>query len=203
MFGISNLLRIERRDEQILEDVQKKITSIESELAESMKSFNYLTITSSRHNSKQTDEIASLAQDIRAIAKSVDELVHTRCAVAHAVGEVAVDTLPPAGCSAAAQSDRRGTVQRIRASPHIGANTFYVLCSAIDDKRPYTVILNRNSAALEFHRNWDEYRNGFGNVAGDHWIGLERLSEVRGVVFYTLLAEFGKKLSNLFVISIS
>lgn len=179
---IFSLIQIESREKTILADLQKTFTSIEAKLKESATSFNYLTMVSSRHNSKQTQQMTSMAHDIGAIANGLANLNLTAHAPSEdACGALQADDspLPPVGCSANRQRGGNSeTVQRIRASPAIGASSFYALCSSIDDRQPYTVILNRNSAATEFYRNWKEYRNGFGNVAGDHWIGLERLSEV-------------------------
>lgn len=38
-------------------------------------------------------------------------------------------------------------------------------------KGGHTVIMRRQSASVDFYRNWTEYKNGFGNPSGDHWIG--------------------------------
>lgn len=62
---------------------------------------------------------------------------------------------------------------------------FYVPCQ--DDG--WTVIMNRSSDALSFERSWLEYKNGFGNLAGDFFIGLEKLYALTSSTLYELRIE--------------
>ena len=39
----------------------------------------------------------------------------------------------------------------------------------------WTVILRHVSDSLDFNRVWTEYRNGFGNLRGNFWLGLEKI----------------------------
>ena len=32
--------------------------------------------------------------------------------------------------------------------------------------------------SLDFYRNWQNYKLGFGNVNGEHWLGNDKLSEL-------------------------
>ncbi|KAL5008821.1 hypothetical protein ScPMuIL_014402 [Solemya velum] len=41
--------------------------------------------------------------------------------------------------------------------------------------RGLTVIQRRTSGTLNFNRTWDEYKNGFGDLAGDFWLGNENI----------------------------
>lgn len=54
---------------------------------------------------------------------------------------------------------------------------FYVRCEETSEEK-WTVILNRYNGVTNFYRNWSEYKNGFGNIAGEFWIGLTKLYEV-------------------------
>ena len=38
--------------------------------------------------------------------------------------------------------------------------------------------LRRESGGTDFDRVWNEYKYGFGNVAKDHWLGLENLKNI-------------------------
>ncbi|KFB38456.1 AGAP011225-PA-like protein [Anopheles sinensis] len=60
----------------------------------------------------------------------------------------------------------------------IGENTtpFEVLCE--QNTRfggGWTVIQHRFNGTVDFFRNWTEYRDGFGDLEGEFWLGLEHL----------------------------
>ncbi|KXJ77518.1 hypothetical protein RP20_CCG007376 [Aedes albopictus] len=39
----------------------------------------------------------------------------------------------------------------------------------------WIVVQQRLDGSVNFHRNWTDYQNGFGNLGGEFWIGLEKL----------------------------
>jgi hypothetical protein len=37
------------------------------------------------------------------------------------------------------------------------------------------VVQNRHEGTVDFYRDWQDYKHGFGNIAGEFWLGLEKL----------------------------
>ncbi|XP_029954688.1 microfibril-associated glycoprotein 4-like [Salarias fasciatus] len=53
-----------------------------------------------------------------------------------------------------------------------------VYCDFDTDRGRWTVFLNRQNGELNFYRPWASYLHGFGDPAGEHWLGLEYLREL-------------------------
>ncbi|ALC40383.1 maker624 [Drosophila busckii] len=56
-----------------------------------------------------------------------------------------------------------------------GTDAFQVPCDSKFAGEGWTVIQRRVDGSVNFNRTWEEYRNGFGDLRGEFWLGLERL----------------------------
>ncbi|XP_021340703.1 angiopoietin-related protein 7-like [Mizuhopecten yessoensis] len=57
----------------------------------------------------------------------------------------------------------------------VPGDSFDVYCHMESKGGPWTVIQNRESNEVDFFRNWDQYKNGFGNLLGNFWLGNEHI----------------------------
>lgn len=57
---------------------------------------------------------------------------------------------------------------------------FYAYCHMEYQGGGWMAIQNRFSGEQDFYRDWQEYKTGFGNIAGEHWLGLERVHQLTG-----------------------
>ena len=57
-----------------------------------------------------------------------------------------------------------------------GHGSFQVRCE-MDAKlgRGWIVFQQRQDGSVDFNRNWTDYKIGFGNLNGEHWLGLEKI----------------------------
>lgn len=62
-----------------------------------------------------------------------------------------------------------------------------VWCDQRHDPGGWTVIQRRQDGSVNFFRNWETYKQGFGNIDGEYWIGLENLYWLTNQGTYKLL----------------
>ncbi|PIK42337.1 putative ryncolin-1-like [Apostichopus japonicus] len=48
------------------------------------------------------------------------------------------------------------------------------------------VFQRRSTAAVDFYRDWSEYKNGFGNPSQDHWLGNKYIYSITNQKTYQL-----------------
>ncbi|XP_061398437.1 fibrinogen-like protein 1 [Musca vetustissima] len=67
------------------------------------------------------------------------------------------------------------------------SDPFYVACEDQLAGGGWTVILNRFSGDINFQRGWIEYKHGFGNLAGEFFIGMDKLYALTASAVHELL----------------
>ncbi|XP_049542160.1 ficolin-2-like [Anopheles darlingi] len=55
---------------------------------------------------------------------------------------------------------------------------YKVLCDQDYESGGWLVIQHRYEGSTNFYRNWKQYKNGFGNLDGEFWLGLDRIHEL-------------------------
>ncbi|XP_012938614.1 angiopoietin-related protein 7-like [Aplysia californica] len=53
-----------------------------------------------------------------------------------------------------------------------------VVCDTVTDQGGWIVIQRRVSADVDFFRGWEDYKNGFGDLHGNFWLGLEKIHQL-------------------------
>ena len=56
--------------------------------------------------------------------------------------------------------------------------SFEVFCDMKTDGGGWTVFHKRFNGAWDFYRGWEEYKNGFGDIRGEFWLGNEKIHQL-------------------------
>ncbi|XP_034473405.1 ficolin-2-like isoform X2 [Drosophila innubila] len=59
--------------------------------------------------------------------------------------------------------------------PKLSSELFKVACDAETRGGGWTIILRRMDGTVDFYRNWTEYKEGFGDLSGEFFLGLDKI----------------------------
>lgn len=62
-------------------------------------------------------------------------------------------------------------------------------CENSLDPGGWTVIQKRTDGSVNFFRNWENYKKGFGNIDGEYWLGLDNIYKLSNQDNYKLMIE--------------
>ncbi|KAL2098909.1 hypothetical protein ACEWY4_005389 [Coilia grayii] len=72
---------------------------------------------------------------------------------------------------------------------HLFRGSVKAYCDMDTDNGGWMVIQRRVDGNVNFYRPWDQYRQGFGDRAGEHWLGLQSLYMLTAVKRHELRVE--------------
>ncbi|PKU32641.1 angiopoietin-related protein 7-like [Limosa lapponica baueri] len=70
--------------------------------------------------------------------------------------------------------------------PSVGGMPIEVLCEMDTEGGGWTVIQRRQDGSVDFNRTWNEYKEGFGDLNGEFWLGNENIHKMTSQGDYSL-----------------
>ncbi|XP_041818530.1 microfibril-associated glycoprotein 4-like [Chelmon rostratus] len=95
----------------------------------------------------------------------------------------------PVDCSSIHQKDKSLPSGVYTIYPIGPTSAVQVYCDMKSIGGQWTVIQRRMDGSVNFYRPWDQYKMGFGNAAGEYWLGLENIHQLTRQRKYELLVD--------------
>ncbi|GFR58142.1 fibrinogen-like protein 1 [Elysia marginata] len=73
----------------------------------------------------------------------------------------------------------------VRPNKHSPFNFSY-LCDTLTDGGGWIIIQRRSTGNVDFYRTWDEYKNGFGSLDDDFWLGNDKIHAISNSATYEI-----------------
>ncbi|XP_053378452.1 ficolin-1-like [Mercenaria mercenaria] len=88
------------------------------------------------------------------------------------------DNCRGADCKDILEKDSTATSGIYEIKPWKTREKIKVFCDMETSGGGWTVIHNRFDGSVDFYRNFKDYENGFGDIAGEFWLGLKYIQEI-------------------------
>ncbi|VDI24334.1 tenascin [Mytilus galloprovincialis] len=89
----------------------------------------------------------------------------------------------PSDCGELRKSEKKSGVYKIYPD---GSSGFNVFCDMKSFGGGWTLFQRRTNGFVGFYRDWESYKNGFGNLKEDFWLGNEYLNKLTEQGYYKL-----------------
>ncbi|KFB36497.1 AGAP012000-PA-like protein [Anopheles sinensis] len=146
------------------EDIQSKLSDVSEVQNDLVHLSNNLLSQSTEMKTQQRAELAAHMKDFVSSSAALAGLIQRRIDQTTGSGVILVKT----------NLDGYVWVYRNTSNSHEYGNG-------------WIVVQNRFEGKVGFNRNWNEYRNGFGNKKGEHWLGLLWLKNILSTGGHELL----------------
>ncbi|XP_069765826.1 fibrinogen-like 2a isoform X2 [Narcine bancroftii] len=108
--------------------------------------------------------------NINYTVNTLNNTCYTTCA---AIGPTTETRLVPQDCSDLyKQGNRKSGIYKLAQDL---CKSFRAYCDMETQEGGWTVLQSRKDGSVDFNRTWDDYKNGFGNLSTEFWLGNDKI----------------------------
>ncbi|CAB4021383.1 Hypothetical predicted protein, partial [Paramuricea clavata] len=176
LFSIYYINKISTRKKYDIFTCENIICCFNTEL----RALSYIFHTLAYSNKNNRNNIIAIATYIRRVlliemvlAENENDKKKTSEVQPTTSKSISTTSKPVANCSSLYKSgERKDGVYTINPD---GLGSFQVRCDMQTDGGGWTMFQRRQDASVDFYRGWQDYKNGFGDLNGNFWLGLDRI----------------------------
>ncbi|XP_044222513.1 angiopoietin-related protein 2b [Thunnus albacares] len=127
-----------------------------------------------------------ISNEIQSDQKSLPPVLPTMPAGTHSPSTTDKPSGPFKDCLQALEDGHSNSGMYL-VKPENANRLMQVWCDQRHDPGGWTVIQRRVDGSVNFFRNWETYKQGFGNIDGEYWLGLENIYWLTNQANYKLL----------------
>ncbi|XP_050301657.1 fibrinogen C domain-containing protein 1-like isoform X2 [Anthonomus grandis grandis] len=138
-----------------------------------------------------TSEVAVIRENVSKIVNSTNAMKdrHNIESNIQQIFKPSSSNAVPSNCQEIRQNNPGAASSIYLVHPRGSNESFFVYCDMEAQGGGWLTIHNRFTGEQDFYLDWLRYKIGFGNVAGEHWLGLEHIYEITGKEIHELLIQ--------------
>ena len=183
-----SLKYLERTKHEIINEVDTKLKSFDENLKNYLREIKQEIVNETQQSLAETEQkmktqLETTKMEIVAKTKKLegsDEIETIKIQLTSLNDKIATymekqkDEYVPADCTEVQERVNVSGIYRIRPK----SETFSVWCDMTTRGGGWVYVINRFDGSQNFFLNWTDYKQGFGNLSGEHWLGLEHLHQL-------------------------
>jgi hypothetical protein len=174
-------------DTELNNEILSKLTKAPEVMAETATKVQKEDVQLSVAERMALENAAALSMEAEAATKSAESIqVEVKATTSTAVTDGA-STPGPINCMDAKLRGLTNTAGNIgsgvyKLDPADGLGSIDIWCDMDSNGGGWMTIQKRQDGSVDFYRGWSDYKYGFGNIGGEYWLGLDKISRLTRIM---------------------